>query len=100
MGYYIERESSPITLEEWLTHINNDSELNLSETGTAINPITKEKMTFRIVGRAIWKEKSEFTFDHGKIRGEGANNSELLKKLFEIASALSAFVFDSGERIV
>lgn len=99
MGLYIEREGSPIALDEWLAYIKNDNELTLSEIGTAINPITKEKMTFRIAGRAIRNDLSEFFYDNGKIRGEGANIDDLLKKLIEIASALSASVFDCGERI-
>ena len=99
MGLYIERESSPIALDEWLAYINNDDELTLSEVGTSINPITKPKMTFKIPGRAIWNKHSELTYDNGIIRGEGADIGSLTKKLTEIASALSASVFDSGERL-
>ncbi|MDE7231164.1 MAG: hypothetical protein K2N56_11850 [Oscillospiraceae bacterium] len=99
MGLYIEREGSPITFDEWLAYINNDDELTLSEAGTAINPITKARMTFKIPGRAIWNEHSELTYDNGIIRGEGADIDSLTKKLFEIASALSASVFDCGERL-
>ena len=76
-----------------------DNELTLSEVGTAINPITKAKMTFRIPGRAIWIEHSELIFDNGIIRGEGADIGSLIVKLSDIASALSASVFDSGERL-
>lgn len=99
MGLYIEREDPPITLDEWLAYIESDNELTLSEVGTAINPITKVKMTFRITGRAIRNDFSEFFYDKGRIMGEGANIDDLLKKLTEIALAFSASVFDSGERI-
>lgn len=99
MGLYIEREGSPIALDEWLAYINNDDELTLSEVGTAINPITKAKMKFKIPGRAIWNEYSELTYDNGMICGEGADIDSLTAKLAEIASALSASVFDSGERL-
>ncbi len=99
MGLYIEREGSPITLDEWLAYISNDNELALSETGSAINPITKSKMTLRIPGRAIWNGNSELTFNQGRIRGEGADIKSLEIKLSEIAAALSADVFDCGERI-
>lgn len=98
MGFYIEREGSPITMEEWLGYVSKDNELTLSEVGTAINPLTKTKMKFRIAGRAIWNDFYEFTFDNGRIRGEGADNDSLTQKLSEIASALSASVFDCGER--
>lgn len=99
MGLYIEREDSPITMDEWLAYINNDDELTLSEIGTAINPITKAKMTFKIPGRAIWSKHSELTYDNVIIRGEGADIDSLTIKLSEIASALSASVFDCGERL-
>ncbi len=100
MGLYIEREGSPITLEEWLGYVSKDNELTLSETGTAVNPLTKTKMKFQIAGRAIWNDFYEFTFDNGRIRGEGENIDNLTQKLFEIAAALSASVFDCGERCV
>ncbi len=86
-------------MDEWLAYISNDNELALSETGSAINPITKSKMTLRIPGRAIWNDFYEFTFDNGRIRGEGENIDNLTQKLFEIAAALSASVFDCGKRI-
>jgi len=98
MGLYIERESSPIALEEWLEYVSKDNELTLSEVGIAINPLTKTKMSFQIAGRAIWNDFYEFTFDNGRIRGEGEDINILMQKLFEIAPALSAFVFDCGER--
>lgn len=98
MGFYIEREGSPITLEEWLEYVSKDNELTLSEVGTAINPLTKTKMSFQIAGRAIWNDFYEFTFDNGRIRGASEDNNRLMNKLFEIASALSASVFDCGER--
>lgn len=99
MGLYIERDRSPITLEEWYDYIKNDNELTLSEIGTAINPITKAKMTFNITGRAIWNEDCELTYDNGKIRGEGTDIKSLIIKLSKIAAVLSASVFDCGERL-
>lgn len=98
MGLYIERESSPITLDEWFEHINNDSELTLSETGTIINPVTKNEMPFRIIGRAIWNG-FELIYDNGRIRGGSDDIDGLMKKLSEIAAALSAYVYDCGERL-
>lgn len=85
-------------MDEWLTYIKNDDELTLSEDGSLINPITKTKMPFHITGRAIWNG-FELIYDDGRIRGGCDDNDALIKKLSEIASALSASVFDCGERL-
>ena len=98
MGLYIEREKIPITLDEWLAYIKSNDELTLSEDGSLINPITKAKMPFHITGRAIWNG-FELIYDNGRIRGESDETDGLIKKLSEIAAALSASVFDCGERL-
>lgn len=97
MDIYIERENGKITLDEWLEYVNSDSELVLSETGTAINPLTKATMRFRIAGRSLWKDH-ELTYSEGRIGSEDGSE-ELVEKLKQIASALSAEVFDCGEKI-
>lgn len=98
MGFYVEREDLPITLDEWLAYIESDDELTLSEVGSVINPITKAKMPFHITGRAIWNG-FELIYDNGRIRGGSNDIDGLIKKLSEIAAALSAYVFDCGERL-
>ena len=98
MGLYIERESSPITLDEWLGYIENDDELTLSENGNVINPITKAKILFHITGRAVWNG-IELIYNNGRIRGDSDDIDGLIKKLSEIAAALSAYVYDCGERL-
>lgn len=97
MDLYIERENVSITLDEWLEYVNSDGELVLSETGTAINPLTKAVMRFRIPGRTLWRDY-EITYKDGRIGSEGGSG-ELAEKLKQIASALSAEVFDCGEII-
>lgn len=97
MTIYIERVSGMITIDEWLTYISTDSELTLSENGTAINPITRVPMRFRIPGRVLWKN-CEINYKQGKIGCEGISEG-LIEKLSEIAAALSADVFDCGEKI-
>lgn len=97
MSLYIERESSPITLEEWLSYVSIDNELTLSENGTAINPITKTTMRYKILGRTLWKDY-EITYNEGRIGSEDGS-AELTGKLTEIAAALSAEVFDCGVKI-
>ncbi|MDE6727752.1 MAG: hypothetical protein K2J80_07410 [Oscillospiraceae bacterium] len=97
MTIYIERESGIITPGEWLEYVNADSELILSENGTAINPITKAPMRFKIFGRTLWKDY-EITYKDGRIGSEDSS-AELIDKLTEIAAALSAEVFDCGEKI-
>lgn len=97
MSIYIERESGKITLEEWIEYVNSDSELVLSETGTAINPITKAAMRFRIIGRALWRDY-EIIYKNGRIGSEDGS-ADLAEKLRQIACALSADVFDCGEKI-
>lgn len=94
---YIERENGSITLDEWLKFVNSDGELTLSETGTAINPITKATMRFRITCRVLWKD-CEITYMDGRIDSEDGS-AELVEKLKQIASALNAEVFDCGEKI-
>lgn len=96
MDLYIERENGDITLDEWLEYVNSDGELTLSEIGTAINPLTKAVMRFRIKGRTLWKGY-EITYSDGRIGCEGGTE-ELVEKLKQIASALSAKVFDCGEK--
>lgn len=97
MDLYIERENGEITLEEWLEYVNSDGELTLSETGTAINPLTKAVMRFRIPGRTLWRDY-EITYKDGRIGSEDGSE-ELAEKLEQIASALNAEVFDCGEKI-
>lgn len=98
MGLYIEREFFPITLDEWLAFIKIDDELTLSEDGIAINLITKAKIPFHITGRAIWNG-FELIYDNGRICGGSNDIDGLIKKLSEIAAALSASVYDCGERL-
>lgn len=98
MTVYIERESGKITPEEWLNYISMDSELVLSERGTVINPITKAKMRFNFFGRTLWKDY-EITYKEGRISSNDSS-AELIEKLKQIASALSAHVFDCGEKII
>lgn len=98
MDLYIERENGNITLDEWLEYVNSDGELVLSETGTAINPLTKAVMRFRIPGRTLWRDY-EITYKDGRIGSEGGSE-ELIEKLKQIAEALSGEVFDCGDKIV
>lgn len=95
----IERENGTITLEEWYDYIAAHSELILSEGGTMTNPITKAKITMKIVGRAIWNKYYVFTNKDGKIIGDGEDYDELIKKMSEIAADFSASLFDCGEKI-
>lgn len=97
MDLYIEREGGEITLDEWYEYIKSDGELTLSETAEATNPITKQVLRVRIKGRALWKNY-EITYYNGKI-GSEFGSAELVEKLKQIASALSAEVFDCGEKI-
>lgn len=97
MTIYIERENGIITPEEWLEYVNADSELVLSESGMAINPITKVPMRFKIFGRTLWKDY-EIIYKNGRIGSEDSS-AELIGKLTEIADALSAEVFDCSEKI-
>lgn len=98
MSIYIERENGEITPDEWLEYVNSDSELILSENGTAINPITKAAMRFRIFGRTLWKDY-EITYRDGRIGSEDGS-AELVEKLKKIACDLSADVFDCGVKIL
>lgn len=97
MSIYIERENGKITPDEWIEYVNSDSELTLSEDGTAINPLTKAPMRFRILGRTLWKDY-EITYKDGRIGSEDGS-AELVEKLKQIADALSADVFDCGMKI-
>lgn len=85
-------------MDERLAYINYDDELTLSEDGSLINPITKAKMPFHIIGRAIWNGY-ESIYDNGRISGGNNDIDGLMKKLSEIAAALSASVYDCGERL-
>lgn len=98
MDLYIERENGMITLEEWKAYVSTDKELSLSETGQGINPITKTPLRFKMPGRVIWKDDIEITYKQGKIGCEGDGDG-LVEKLMEIARALSASVYDCGEKI-
>ena len=97
MDLYIERENGEITLEEWLEYVNSDDELTLSETAEATNPITKAVLRVHIKGRALWKNY-EINYRSGRI-GSEFGSEELVEKLKQIAQALSAEVFDCGEKI-
>lgn len=97
MDIYIERENGSITLDEWLEYVSSDGELVLSETGTAINPITKAVLRVHIKGRALWRDY-EINYRNGRIGCEDGSD-ELVEKLKRIAFALSAEVFDCGEKI-
>lgn len=98
MDLYIERENESITLDEWIQYVNSDGELILSETATAINPITKAVLRVHRKGRVLWKDY-EINYMGGKIGSENGSE-ELVEKLIQIAQALSADVFDCGEKIV
>lgn len=98
MDLYIERENGVITLDEWLNCVSSDKELELSEDGTVVNPITKMPFKLKIRGRAIWRGSVEFTYVKGKIGCEGGS-AEVINKLKQIAAALNAAVFDCGEKI-
>lgn len=97
MDIYIERENGKITLDEWIKYVNSDGELILSETATAINPLTKAVLRVRVAGRVLWKDY-EITYRDGRIGSEDGSE-ELVEKLKQIASVLSAEVFDCGEKI-
>lgn len=97
MDLYIERENGSITLEEWLDYVKSDGELTLSETAEATNPITKSVLRVHIKGRALWRSY-EIIYRKGRIGSEDGSE-ELAEKLKQIASALSAEVFDCGEKI-
>ncbi|MDE6733044.1 MAG: hypothetical protein K2J77_09235 [Oscillospiraceae bacterium] len=97
MDVYIERENGSITLEEWLEYVNLDGELTLSETAEATNPITKSVLRIHIKGRTLWKDY-EINYRNGRIGSEDGSD-EILEKLKQIAQALSAEVFDCGEKI-
>lgn len=96
MDIYIEREFSPITLNEWINYVITDSELTLSESGTMINPLTKTRMELKIPGRTLWRNY-EITYKNGRI-GSESSSKELITKLMEIAKSLSANVLDCGEK--
>lgn len=98
MDLYIARENGVITLAEWLNCVSSDKELELSEDGTVVNPITKTPFKLKIRSRAIWRGSVEFTYVKGKICCEDGSE-ETVKKLTEISAALSASLFDCGEKI-
>ncbi len=97
MDIYIERVNGKITLDEWIKYVNSDGELILSETATAINPLTKAVLRVRLAGRVFWKDY-EITYRDGRIGSEDGSK-ELVEKLKQIAQALSAEVFDCGEKL-
>lgn len=97
MDLYIERENGTITLEDWLEYVKSDGELILSETCEATNPITKQVLRVRVTGRVLWKDY-EITYRDGRIGSEDGSK-ELVEKLKQIAQALSAEVFDCGEKL-
>lgn len=97
MAVYIERESSIISLEEWIGYVNTDSELVLSESGKAVNSITRASMRFNIPGRVLWSDY-EIIYMNGRIVCEGSS-TELIKKLRAIGNTLSADVYDCGKKI-
>ena len=97
MSVYIEREGGIITIDEWLSYAAADSELTISENGIAVNPITRTSMRLRIPGRVLWRDY-EIIYKQGRICCESSSR-ELIVKLTEIADALSADVFDCGEKI-
>lgn len=98
MDLYLERESSKITLEDWLNYVESDKELILSENGTIINPITQSTMNYNIPGRVIWKNSYEITYKNGMIGSEDSSE-EIINKLMEIAKVFHASLFDCGEKI-
>ena len=85
----IERQNSPIILDEWLRYINTDSELELAETGTVINPLTKKAMKMSTSGRAILHGTIELFYRDGRIICEDGSEDTAVK-LKQIAATLSA----------
>lgn len=99
MDLYIERENDMITLEEWREYIDTDRELCLNETGSGINPITKKPLCILSPGNAVWiPTGDEIRYKDGRVGCEGGDRA-LTEKLINIAKALSADVFDCGEKI-
>ena len=91
MDIYIENEKG-ISLQEWLDYVNRDNELDLSESGEGINPITKEKLRIQIPGRVLFGD-SENNWKNGRI-GSDDYSEELVAKLKEIAKAFDAEFFE------
>ena len=91
MDIYIENEKG-ISLQEWLDYVNRDNELDLSESGEGINPITKEKLRIQIPGRVLFGD-SEINWKNGRI-GSDDYSEELVAKLKEIAKAFDAEFFE------
>ncbi len=99
MDIYIERENSEITDDEWMRYINTDNELILSENVVITAPLTKQKMEIIIPGRVLWHKNCKIFCNNGRIGCEGFY-PRIIEKLSEIAAALSANVYDCGEKIV
>ena len=89
-------ESKPISLEEWLSYVRGDPEMQIRPAAEATSP-KGEVIRIPGEGLALWKEDCWFDWRRGKITVK--NPSEVvICKMKQIAARLGARVQgDEGE---